>query len=195
MGRPGGLFGASWGPLGGLLGASWGLLGASWGRGLEMSVRVPRLGPLLEPSWGPLGPSWRPLGPSWGPLGPSWGRLGGLLGRLGAILGASWAVLERREAEKARIPRSFKNHRIITDCWLLGPSWQGSWGPLGASWGLLDPSGRHLGRLEIGFRRFWTVMRPLGTLVSCFGARLGPWGALPEAPVPPCPVGPRAPVA
>ena len=77
----GGLLGASWGPLGaswgplggllgplgGLLGASWFLLGASRGRGLEMSVLVPRPGTLLEPSWGPLGPSWRRLGPSLGP--------------------------------------------------------------------------------------------------------------------------------
>ena len=131
-----------------------------------------------------------------------WGRLGALLGRLGTLLGASWAVLGRPWRRLGLFwsvgkpkRRESQNHRIITDCWLLGPSWQGSWGPLGASWGLLDPSGRHLGRLEIGFRRFWTVMRPLGTLVSCFGARLGPWGALPEAPVPPCPVGPRAPVA
>eukprot|EP00959_Pyramimonas_sp_CCMP1952_P420678 8811938-Pyramimonas_sp.AAC.1 len=49
-----------------------------------MSVRVPRLVPLLEPSWEPLRPSWRPLGLSWGPLGPFW-----------ALLEASWAVLER----------------------------------------------------------------------------------------------------
>ena len=39
--------------------ARGGLLGASWGRGPEKSARVPRLGPLLEPSWGPLGPKSR----------------------------------------------------------------------------------------------------------------------------------------
>ena len=55
-----GLFWVSWGLLGaswGLLGASWGLLEASWGGRFGFSVRVPPLGPLLGPSWGPLGPS------------------------------------------------------------------------------------------------------------------------------------------
>eukprot|EP00959_Pyramimonas_sp_CCMP1952_P400587 8393853-Pyramimonas_sp.AAC.1 len=75
--RPlGGRFGASWGlfwALGGPLGASWGflgVLGASWGRGIEIFVRAPRLGPL---------PGSR--------LGALVGRLsllGGFLGRLGA---------------------------------------------------------------------------------------------------------------
>ena len=82
-------------------------------RGLKLSLRVPRLGTLLEPSWGRLGPSWRPLVPSWGPLGSFWGPLGGLLGHLGPILGSSWAVLERREAEKAKTPKSFKHQRKI----------------------------------------------------------------------------------
>eukprot|EP00959_Pyramimonas_sp_CCMP1952_P344594 7217253-Pyramimonas_sp.AAC.1 len=61
-----------------------------------MSVRVPRLGPLLGPSWEPLWPSWKPLVLSRGPLGPLWallegygGALGGLLGYVGAILEAS----------------------------------------------------------------------------------------------------------
>eukprot|EP00959_Pyramimonas_sp_CCMP1952_P334395 7003026-Pyramimonas_sp.AAC.1 len=56
-----------------------------------MSVRVPRLGTLLEPSWVPRGLSWRHLGavlgPSWAILGTSWrtlGRPGGPWGRLGA---------------------------------------------------------------------------------------------------------------
>ena len=70
----GGLLGASWG----LLGPSWGLLGPSRGGRLEFSIRGPPLGPLLGPSWGPLGLSWAPLGPSWGPLGPSQGSLWGL---------------------------------------------------------------------------------------------------------------------
>eukprot|EP00959_Pyramimonas_sp_CCMP1952_P415968 8715169-Pyramimonas_sp.AAC.2 len=73
-----------------------------------MSGRVPHLGTLLEPSWAPLGPSWRRLGPSLRFLGPFWDPLGGLLGRLRAILGASWRVLERREGEESRTPKSFK---------------------------------------------------------------------------------------
>ena len=100
--------GASWGFFLGLLGASWGLLevscgilGASWGGSLELSVRVPPLGPLLWPSWGPLERAWAPLGPFSGPFGPSWGPLGGLLGRPRAVLGAPGAVLERRKLEKA----------------------------------------------------------------------------------------------
>ena len=112
-----------------------------------MSVRVPCLGPLLEPSGGLLGPSWRPLGSSWGPLGPSWGLLGGLWGRLGAILGASGAVAERREAENAEAPKTFKNHPKINEFCLLGPSWGASGGPFGTCWGLLEPSGGLLGRL------------------------------------------------
>ena len=95
----GGFLEASWGPFRGLLGASWGLLGASSGEDVEMAVRVPRLGPLLEPSWGPLGPPWMPLG-------PFWGALGDLLGRLGAVFGGSWAVLERRKLENARRPKT-----------------------------------------------------------------------------------------
>ena len=94
--------------------------GAILGWGLEMPVRDPPLGPLFGPSWGPLGLSWAPLGPSWGPLGLSRGRLGGLLGRLGAFLGASSAVLERRKAEKARMPKTFKNNLKINDLCFLG---------------------------------------------------------------------------
>ena len=115
------------GPLGGLLGASWGFLGASRGRGLEMSVRVPRLGTLLEPSWGPLGPSWRPLGPSRSPLGQFCCSLGSLLGRLGAILRAFPAVLERERPNpfknlrrNARTPNSFKHLGNIDACCVGG---------------------------------------------------------------------------
>eukprot|EP00959_Pyramimonas_sp_CCMP1952_P389804 8168811-Pyramimonas_sp.AAC.1 len=75
-----------------------------------MSVRVPRPGPLLGPSWGPLGPPWGPLGPSRRPPGPSWSTLGGLQGRIGLIFGASWAVLERGRADMARTRTRFKNH-------------------------------------------------------------------------------------
>ena len=105
----GGSFEASWGPSGGLLGslfgplvglvgplgASWGLLEASWGLlgasssgSLELSVRVPPLGPLLGPSrrtsvraaatwlqkassWGHRGLLLAHLGPTWSHLGPS----------------------------------------------------------------------------------------------------------------------------
>ena len=131
-----GPLGASWGALGGLLGPLWGLLRPPWGsfgRKTRFFSFFPPLGPLLGPSWSPLGPSWAPLGPSWGPLGPSWGPLGGLLGCLGAILEASWVVLERREAEKARMPKSFKNQWKINEFCLLGTSWQGSWRPFGPS--------------------------------------------------------------
>ena len=119
---PRGLLGASWG----LLGASWGLLEASWGGRLGFSVRVPPLGPLF--------------GPSWGPLGPSWGALEALLGRLGALLGAFWAVLERRDDEKARTLKSFKDPREINDFDLLRRFWEKSWGFLGPSWRPLGPS-------------------------------------------------------
>ena len=97
-------FEASWGslggllgPLSGLLGPLWGFLracwrsrGSPWGGGLEISVRVPPLGPLLEPFWAVVGaswavlvPSWAVLGLSWGLLRPSWSDIGGLLSRLG----------------------------------------------------------------------------------------------------------------
>ena len=184
LGGSWGPLGASWGPLGGLLGplggllgASWFLLGASRGRGLEMSVLVPRPGTLLEPSWGPLGPSWRRLGPSWGPLGPLWVPPGSLWGRLRAIWGASWAVLERREAEEARTPKSFKNRLEINDF--------SSWGPLGsAPGGFLGRLAGLLGRLE-AVKASWTdrsAIRgplgpswgPLGAVLACLGAFLAP---------------------
>ena len=136
-----------------------GLLGASQGRGLEMLFRVLPLGPLLGRSWGPLGLSWRPLGPSWSPLGPSWGPLGRLLGPLGAILGASWAVLGRREAEKVETPKSVQNLWKTDEFCLLGPSWECSWRPLGAS-------GGHLGRLG-------AILWHLGPLVYNLGDLLG----------------------
>eukprot|EP00959_Pyramimonas_sp_CCMP1952_P161924 3385589-Pyramimonas_sp.AAC.1 len=52
-----------------------------------------------------------PLGRCWGPLGSFWGPIGDLLGHLGAVLGASEPVLKRREADKARMLKSFKNLR------------------------------------------------------------------------------------
>ena len=118
--------------LGGLLGPSW----ASWGP-LGLSWRP--VGPSCEalavmgPSWGSLGPSWWPLGRL---LGLSWEPLGALLGRLGAILGASWADLGRREAEKARTPKTFKKHRKLisfASFALLRSLLEASWGVLEAS--------------------------------------------------------------
>ena len=94
------------GRLGAVLELSW----AVWGSWKQNARFLNFFGARLGPSWGPLGPFWAPLGPSWGPLGPSWGHLGGLLGRLGAVFGASWAVLERREAENAKTPKSLKNN-------------------------------------------------------------------------------------
>ena len=141
-----------------------------------MSSRGPRLSPLLEPSWGPLGPSWRPLEPFWGPPGPSWGRLGGLLGHLGAILGASRAVLERREAENARTPNTFKILRKSCDFCLSGPSWEASWRLLGASWRPLGPSWGHLGRLGAMFRCLDAVLGRLGGFLGLSWPVLGPSG-------------------
>eukprot|EP00959_Pyramimonas_sp_CCMP1952_P420281 8802634-Pyramimonas_sp.AAC.1 len=71
-----------------------------------MSVRVPRLGPLLGPSgpvahfwavpgasWAVLVPSWAVLEPLWGLLGLSWGDLGGLCGR-GSVGKPKWRELQ-----------------------------------------------------------------------------------------------------
>ena len=137
------------GPPGDLLRASSESLGASWGPLGAQGSKCP-FGSLV---WAP---SWSRLGGLLGRIGGLLGRLGALLGRLGALLGASWAVLgreleaswvvlERREAEKARIPKSFKNLRKSNDFCFLGTSWQGSWRPLGASWRPFGPSGGHLG--------------------------------------------------
>eukprot|EP00959_Pyramimonas_sp_CCMP1952_P184431 3856615-Pyramimonas_sp.AAC.1 len=89
------------------------------------------VGDVSGPSWAVLGASWAVLGPSWAVLGASWGPLG----RLGAVFEASGAVLERRKIEKARMPNIFKHFRDICFFCLLGPSWECSWGSLGASWG------------------------------------------------------------
>ena len=129
-----------------------------------MSVLVPRLGPLLWPSWGSLGPSWAPLGPSWGPLG-------GLLGRLGAVLGASGAILERRKLENARTRKTSKPTREINDLCILGLSWRSSWSALGASLGPLGPFWRHLGP---SWRLWWPPR-------SVLEAILGIWDALESA--------------
>ena len=69
------------------------------------------------------------------------------MGRLGAILGASWAVLERRKADNARRPSTFKT---------IGKSLTfTSWGLLGLSWG---PLGGLLGRLGAVLGASWAVL-------------------------------------
>ena len=141
------------GPLRGLLGPPGGFLGPRARNYVSCSPPGPPVGARL-------GPSWRPLGPSWSPLGPSWGPLGGLLGPLGAVLGASWAVLGRREAEKVETPKSVQNLRKSNECCLLGPSWECSWRPLGAS-------GGHLERLG-------AILWHLGALLYHLGGLLGP---------------------
>ena len=141
------------------MGASWGFLGASDAEGSS-----------APPSGHPVG---RPLGPSWGPLASLWGSLGGLLGYLGAILGAYWAVLECWEAEKARTPKSFKNHWKINDFCLLVPSWECSWRPLGASWKRLGPSGGYFGVLD----RSFCDSGPSRTVLGASWGTLAPsWG-------------------
>ena len=135
LGPPGAFLRLSLGRLGpswGLLGLSWGCLGGSW---CYLGAVLGRLGAIL----GHLGPSWAGmgafrvflgrlgaiLGSSWAVLGPSWGPCWG-------YLGASWAVLERREAKKARALKSSKNNRKNNDFGLLGRSWEASWRPLEA---------------------------------------------------------------
>ena len=94
----------------------------------------------------------------------SWGSLGGLLGRLGAVLEASWAVLERRKAEKARTPKTWKKQLKINDFRFLGPSWEASWRPLGPSWRPLGPSWGHLRRLGAIFGRLGALLVRVGAL-------------------------------
>ena len=127
-------------------------LGPSWG---PLRAPLGRLGYLLG-CLGALGPSWGPLGPSWGPLGPSWGRLGGILCLLRAVLGASSAVVERREAEKAKTLKSVNQLRKLCVFCPSGPYWDASlssqgdsWGPLGLSVGCLGPILSRLGLIWV----------------------------------------------
>ena len=136
-----------------------------------MAVRVPRLGSLLEPSWGPIGPSWRPLGQSWGHLGPFGGPLGDLSGRLGAVLWASWGVLERRKLKMRERQNPSKTNGKST----IFASWGPFWRPLGC---LLGHLGGLLGRLEaiLGVvERSSGVWGPSWTML---GASWGPLGAI-----------------
>ena len=98
------------------------------------------------------------------------------LGRFGAILEASWAVLERRDDEKARKPNTFKNPQEINDFDLLGPSWECSWSSLGTSWRPVGPSGSHLGRLGAIVQRFEALLDCLGGLLGPLGPSLGNLG-------------------
>ena len=170
--------------------ASWGTLGARLGRGQNASLggflwslgRPLRV--LLAAFLGPPGASWGPLRSLltvWGEGdifggrarnfssgSPSWATLEAILE---AVLGASWVVLERRKAEKARMPKSFQNLYKIDDLGLSGRSRGASWGPLGASWRPLGPSWGHLGRLGAIFGR-------LGRLVGSSAKVSGSFGAL-----------------
>ena len=141
-----GPLGASWG----LLGASWGLLEASWGGRLGFTVPVPPLGPLLRPSWGPLGLSWAPLGQSWGPLGPARWSLGDVVGRVGAVLGASWAGLNAVKAERSHMPQIYVFLREWGSFCILALSGEAAWKRRRPYWRLLWPSlgpfGSHLGQ-------------------------------------------------
>ena len=130
-----GPFGASFGHLLGLLRACRRSLGSPWGGGLEISIRVPPLGPLLGLSWAVLdgavlGAPWAVLGPSWGLLGQSWGDLGGLSGGLGRC-----EDLKSECAEHVRFPAGMGRNwpREALSRSLQGPSC-GSWGASGAVW-------------------------------------------------------------
>ena len=183
--------GVSWGPLGGFLGASWELFGASWAplwdlwgpRGglLGPKARIvrsdPRPGHFLQPSWGSLGPSWG----SWGALGQSWGRLGGLCGCLGAIMGAFWAILRRRESQKGRIQKTFKNHRKTNKFCLLERSRGPYRSPLGESWTPVRPPWDPLRRLEAICGSLVALLDHLGDLLRQSWRRLGLSGGLLEA--------------
>ena len=117
------------GALGAILGASWAVLGRRKAENAQMPKSFKNLRKINE----------------FGFFGLPGGPLGGLLGRLGGLLGASWAVLGRRKAEKAQMPKSFKHLRKINDFGLFGPSWRTSWRLLGPSW---RPLGSLLGRFE-----------------------------------------------
>ena len=121
-----------------------------------MSVTIPCLAPFLEPSWGPRGLSSEPFGLSLSAPGESWSPLVSLCGCVGAILAAFWAVVERRQAEKAGTPKTFENYRKINVFCSLVPSW----GPPGESLvGLRGRLGGFLGRLGAVLG---VLERPLG---------------------------------
>ena len=86
------------------------------------------------------------------------------MGRLGAVLEAYCAVLDNREAEKAKKPQSLKNQREINDFSLSGLSSDASWGSLGPSWRPLGPSWGRLGSLGAIFGRQLALLGSLGGL-------------------------------
>ena len=104
-GSRGGSFAVFWEPVG----ASWGPLGASWRRlggdsgilgailewGLEKSVRVASLVPLLSRLRGLLGPSW------------------GLLGHIVATFGASWSFWDALKIETVNVRTWYNNFRLF----------------------------------------------------------------------------------
>ena len=100
--------------------------------------------------------------------------LGGLLGRLGAVFGAPGAVLERRNAEKARKRKTLKKTMKINDLCHLGPSWEASWRPLRAIWRPIGPSWGHLGRLGAIFWRIGAFLGRLEGLLRPSWPVLGP---------------------
>ena len=74
--------------------------------------------------------------------------------------------MERRRAEKARMPKSFKNKWKSNDFGFLGRSQEASWTPLGASWRPVGPSWGHLGRLGALFGRLGGLLGRLGGLLE-----------------------------
>eukprot|EP00959_Pyramimonas_sp_CCMP1952_P226308 4731824-Pyramimonas_sp.AAC.1 len=66
-----------------------------------MSVRVPRLSPLLQSSWGRFGAALEVYGAA---CGPSWAVLGHPWRPIGAIFGTSWAASACREREQTTTP-------------------------------------------------------------------------------------------
>ena len=152
---PGGLLGASSALLGLLLGASWSLLGPQGRRAPDVRYNTlsgSLLGAVLGASWAVFGALWLSLSAP----GESWSPLVSLCGCVGAILAAFWAVVERRQAEKAGTPKTFENYRKINVFCSLVPSW----GPPGESLvGLRERLGSFLGRLGAVLG---VLERPLG---------------------------------
>ena len=110
---------------------------------------------------------------SWGPLGSA---LGGLLGHLGGFLGH----LGPSGSRKGRNAKSFQKSKGTQCIFLLGPSWECSWRPLGASWRPLGPSGGHLERLGTIFRRLGALLDRLRDVSEpCWCAPGALWGASP----------------
>ena len=183
MGSFGGLLGASSVLLGGVLGAFWRARGSAWGGGLNMSVRVPTLGP-LGPLGAVFGGLWRLMGRIGVLLVRLGALLGALLGRLGAILGASWAVLGRswgplgpfwsvgkpKRRERRNLSENYGKtyeYRLFLHLWaLLGVLLERSWRFFGASWAVWEAS--------------WAILAALVASQVRLGSHLGHLGRLGE---------------